>query len=176
MTNISDRGVWSSQLTWGQPTALARMYELKTDDEVAGTLEFHNVSGSLATARVGTRCWTFKRVGFFQSRVVVRACGASPDVAVFRPQTWLGGGTLETTDGKRILVDTSFWKSVMRFTLDSGETLATLATSGVFHLTGTVQINSGSTELEQLPLLLSLGWYLVVMMHSDMAESAAIIG
>jgi hypothetical protein len=176
MTNITERMVWPSQLTWVQPTALTRAYELKTNDEVAGSLEFHNVSGSLATARVGTHCWTFKRVGFFQTRVVVRACGASPDMAVFRPQTWLGGGTLETIDGKRILVDTSFWKSVLRFTLDSGETLASLETSGVFHLTGTIQINPASRELEELPLLLSLGWYLVVMMHSDMAESAVIIG
>ena len=40
------------------------------------TLRFRSSSGSLATAESAEGCWTFKRVGFLQTRVTIRPLAA----------------------------------------------------------------------------------------------------
>ena len=44
-------------------------YELRAGDMLAATLRFRSSFGSFATAEDGDGCWTFKRVGFWQTSV-----------------------------------------------------------------------------------------------------------
>jgi hypothetical protein len=75
------------ELEWVQPSALKMEFELRADDETAATLRFRSSLGSLATAESGDGCWTFKRVGFWRTRVTIRACDGETDLAVFRHDT-----------------------------------------------------------------------------------------
>jgi hypothetical protein len=151
-------------------------YELRAGEELAGELRFRSAFGSFATGETADGCWTFKRVGFFQTRVTIRECGEEADVATFKNNTWSGGGTLELTGGTNILATTSFWQTKLEFTTESGNALVRFNTGGMIHLNATVEIDPAAMELKELPLIILLGWYLVVMMHNDAAASAAIIG
>src|SRR6185436_3064756 len=113
----------SSDLKWVQPSAFKMDYELRAGDEVAARLRFRSAFGSFATGESADGCWTFKRVGFFQTRITIRECGEETDIATFTNSTWSGGGTLEFTGGTKILATTSFWRTTLEFTTESGSAL-----------------------------------------------------
>lgn len=161
------------QLEWVQPSALKMQYELRAGDELAATLRFRSSFGSFATGENADGCWTFKRIGFWQTRVTVRACGEDVDIATFKNNTWSGGGTLELATGRKFLATTNFWHTNLEFQDESGVTLIKLMSGGLIHLSAKVNVEQNAVNLPELPWLVMLGWYLVVMMHIDSATAAA---
>jgi len=110
-------------LKWLQPNWLKMEYELHAGEEVVATLRFRSSFGTLATAQSADGCWTFKRVGFFQTRVTVRTCDSENDLAVFKNNTWKGGGTLILAGGREYPVSTNFWQTEYAFQNAQGEPL-----------------------------------------------------
>jgi hypothetical protein len=164
------------EVKWTQPSAFKMSFELHAGDELAATLRFRSSFGSLAAGESADGCWTFKRAGFFQTRVTIRVCGEETDIAVFRNNTWSGGGTLELPDGRKVLATTNLWQSNLDFKTESDETLLRFNRAGLLHLSASVEIQQEAIGLAELPWMVMLGWYLIVMMNMDAAASAAIIG
>ena len=96
-------------------------YELCAGEMIAATLRFRGSFGSFATAASADGSWTFKRVGFWQTKVTVRANGAETDLAVFKNNTWSGGGTLELPAGRKYLANISFWATQYEFKTEAGQ-------------------------------------------------------
>lgn len=162
------------QLTWVQPRALKMEYELQDGGELVATLRFRSSFGSFATAESADGCWTFKRVGFWKTRVTVRTCGSEFDIAAFRNNTWKHGGTLELLDGRSYPANTNLWMSEYEFTTRAGDPLVKYTrVHGLLRLSSTVDIQPAATSLSELPWLVMLGWYLTVMMHVDSAAAVA---
>lgn len=160
-------------LKWTQPSARKMEYELQSGDELVATLVFRSSWGSFATARTAESCWTFKRVGFFKTHVTVRTCDDPPiDVATFHNNTWKGGGTLETGGGE-FRASTNLWQTKYTFNTRSGEPLVEFKTGGMIHLSAEVEVHPQAARLAALPLILTLGWYLAVMMKNDDSAGAA---
>jgi hypothetical protein len=164
------------ELKWTQPGALKMHYELHAGDELAATLRFRSAFGTLATGESADGCWTFKRAGFFQTRATIRVCGEETNVAVFKNNTWSGGGTLELPGGRQVFATTNLWQTNLEFNTESGEALLRFKSAGLIHLSAQVEIQQAAIELAELPWMVMLGWYLIVMMNMDSAASAAIIG
>ncbi len=171
MKRIADLG--GKELKWVQPHALRKEYELLADGERVATLRFRSAFGTFATAESAEGCWTFKRVGFWQARVTVRARGNDADVAIFKPHTWREGGTLELADGHRVLATTNFWQTRLDFTTEAGEVLVRLLPAGLFHLR--VQVELGAAWTAGPPWLVMLGCYLIVAMHEEAAGAGAVV-
>ena len=171
MQKISE--VAGDRLKWAQPSALRRHFELKRSEELIAQLQFRSVFGTLATAESGDGCWTFKRVGFWQQKVTVRADGSEDDLAVFRNNTWKNGGTLEFPNGRRFPATTNFWSTKFAFENDAGETLVRFHYGGVFRLSADVEILQPARTMAELPILVLFGWYLAVMLHMDSGAAAA---
>jgi hypothetical protein len=158
------------ELRWTQPHALKMEYELRARDVIAATLCFRSSFGSFATAASADGTWTFKRVGFWQTRATIRAAGAEADLAVFKNNTWSGGGTLELPDGHKYPANTNFWSTQFEFKKETGEPLISYKRiGGVLHMSSLVEIHGLSKEIAEMPWLLSLGWYLTIMLHMDSA-------
>jgi hypothetical protein len=174
MKAISD--VTDQELTWVQPHALKMEYQLRAGSQPVGTLHFRSMFGSLATGESGDGCWTFKRTGFAQTRVTIRACGADSDIAVFRNNTWSEGGTLEFPDGRVFRASTNLWQSRLQFTAEPGQVLFRFATREVPRLAATVGIDPEAAALPELPWMVILGWYLTVMMQMDGVAAGAVAG
>ena len=83
---------------WIQPKTFERLYQLKWRDEVLASLSFRSRTGTLATGKTAEGSWTFKRVGFLNPRITVRAVGSEEDLAVYQPKFW-GDGALSFKDG-----------------------------------------------------------------------------
>ena len=149
----------------------ANGYELRDGDTVVATLRFRSRWGSLATAESADGCWTFKRVGFLQTRVTIRKCESEDEIAVFKNNSWTGGGTLEFADGRRLTADTNCWQTKFAFSTETGEPLVRFTKIfGLLKLSSNVEILQGSAIP---PWLVMLGWYLSVQMHNDAAASAS---
>ena len=149
---------------------------LRVGDETVATLRFRSAWGSLATAESADGCWTFKRVGFLQTRVTIRRCDSEDEIAVFKHNSWTGGGTLEM-DGHRYLADTNCWMTTFGFSTDAGEPLMRFRKiKGLMRLSSAVEILPAGAALHHAPWLVMLGWYLTVQMHNDAAVVSAAVG
>ena len=168
------RDALGRELEWIQPRAMTREYELRDGEETVASLRFRSFWGSFATAHTREGDWTFKRVGFFQTRVSVCPAGSDREIASFKNSTWSAGGTLEFPDGRMFRANTNFWMTSYEFKNESEEPLVRFrSVRGVFHLGSNVEIAPAAAELPELPWLVALGWYLAVKMRDDAAGGAA---
>jgi len=161
---------------WVQPRVLERAWEFQQGDDRVATLTFRSAFGSFATATSADGSWTFKRVGFWQTRATVRAEGGTEDLAVFEHNTWSGGGTLTLAGGRPVRVTTNFWQSKIEFLSADDDVLFRYLTEGFLRQESELEIMPSLVRMPEMPWLLLFGWYLVVMMHQDSAATAVIIG
>jgi hypothetical protein len=165
-----------SELQWTQPSAMHMDYELKDGDDVVLTLKFRSLTGSHATLEGPDGCWTFKRVGYFRPRVTIRRCNEEKELGVFRNNTWANGGALELPDGRRFEANSNFWMTGYEFKSEAGDTLvAYRSIGGVFHASSRVEFDAAARSLPELPWLVGLGWYLVILMQLDAGATSAAI-
>lgn len=170
----------SSPLAWAQPKAMSRAYELRSADSLVGYLRFEKSCGSLASAEVASQKWTFKRTGFLAPSVTVRSANLEGDIAVFRPQ-WGSGGTLHFADGHHAQWRcTNFWGSQWAFVGSNNQIIVRFTHhEGFFKASADLEFEHSSAALPDFPLLVALGWYLMILAADDAAAvivASAVIG
>ncbi len=156
-----------------QPNAFKMNYELLAGDELVATLHFRSGFGTFATGESTDGCWTFKRVGFFHTHVTVRACNSETDLAVFHNNTWSNGGSLVMPDGRKFPASTNFWATQYDFRTEAGIPLIHYKFEGILNITTKISILPEARQLAELPWMVMLGWYLLVMLQMDAAAGAA---
>src|SRR5579864_2439311 len=165
------------ELVWQQPAARRRQHELKAGDEVVGTLDFQR--GTLATATAADGSWTFKRQGFWHPRVTARIAGSEEDIALFRPH-WSGGGQLDLRDGGTYrLASANLWQSQWVWLPETSDQplVRFKGRPGLIKASAAVAITSEAAQSPAVPLLVLLGWYLILLYAEDaaVASTAAIV-
>jgi hypothetical protein len=160
------------ELLWLQPAARRREHELRAGADLVATLRFQR--GSLADAEADGHHWTFKRQGFWQPRVTVRVPGSDDDLAVFRPH-WTGGGTLEFAGGRTVnLRSANFWQSEWVWQ-EKDPLILFKGRHGLVKARGAVEIQPGAAGTPDVPLLVLLGWCLILLHADDAASSGALV-
>ena len=167
--------VIGQELEWTQPSVWKMQYELRSGADVVATLGFRSSFGSFATAESLDCGWTFKRIGFWQTRATIRPAGSDMDLATFKNNSWSGGGSLEFPDGRKLLATTNGWQTKLEIKTEAGATLLRFNTHGFVHLSATLEIHPAAAEMSELPWLVMFGWYLVVMLYMDAAASVAAV-
>jgi hypothetical protein len=164
------REVASSELLWIQGRGLA--FERHAGDEVVGIVRWER--SSLATGETAAHRWTFKREGFWHARVTVRVPGSDANVAVFDPG-WTRGGTLDVEPRRRLrFVASSFWRSQWDWVDEASQPLVHFKNHGTgFKLECQVVVENQAIALPDLPLLVVLGWYLLVLSSLDSRSDGA---
>jgi hypothetical protein len=160
-------------LQWGRTSLFKAEYELKSGEALIAGLRFRSVWGTLATAASAEGCWTFKRVGFWHTRVTIRPCDSEDQIATFQNNTWSEGGTLVFPDGRRYPANTNFWQTQYEFKTEGGAPLIHYRNRGIFNASAEVTILPEAQEVPELPWMVTLGWYLILMMQNDSATVAA---
>ena len=169
-------------LSWSQPKALHRAFELRDGDRLLGALSFVKAYGSLAEASMAAGEWTFKRVGFLRPRVTVRRRGQETDLAIYQPKGWGAGGDLQFAGGRVYAwKSANFWSTKFDFVDVAGMTIIAFRPGmeesrwpDFFKFQALVEIDASARRLEELPLLLALGWYLMILQHEDSASAGAV--
>jgi hypothetical protein len=162
-------------LKWTQPKMMKMSYQLLDGEEELATMEFRSMFGSLATGRSADGVWTFKRTGFFNPVVTVRVEGSEKDIATFKNNTWQDGGTLALMDGRTYRASTNFWMTTYMIANESDEALVLFKrVGGLLHMSTEVEIQPVAAHKPELPWMVMLGWYLIVLMHQDQAAVASV--
>ncbi len=161
------------ELTWTQPNAFKSEYELRFGDELVGTVRLPKFLSSKAVAESGDGSWTFERVGFWRAKTIIRASGSDSDLAVYSHNAWKGGGTLELAAGRKLIVKTNVWRSTLDVQTAIGEPLIHIKNRGVFRLSASVQMYRKALQIPELPWIVLLGLYLIVMTRRDAAKHAS---
>ena len=173
MKQSTDSG--QGELSWVQPRRIEAEYQLVRDRKTVASLRWEKALGSLATGEAGDSRWTFKRVGVFRPRVTVRVQGSETDIAVFEPG-WSYTGLLRFSDGRSYRwTNVSFWELEWAFTREDGSPLVRFFQRAKGRTGGPVRIEPGAEGLPDLPILLLLGWYLLVHMERDADTAAAVV-
>lgn len=175
------RNAQTIPLYWVQPKTMARTYLLHSGETEYATLSFQSAFGSLAIAETAEHAWSFKRMGFFNPRVTVRRANEEIDLALYQPR-WTGSeGTLSISGGRIFQWKaTNFWATKFAFLDSAGGAILTFKEgsqegrfSDLFKTQARLEIESLGWQLPELDLLVTLGWYLLVLYHEDTAAAAA---
>jgi hypothetical protein len=166
-----------SPLVWSQQRGFSHDYTLTGGDRTLATLRWPKTFGSLAEGRIGDATWTFKRVGFWRPAVTIRR-PETGDHDVGRLVMDWRRGDLVLPGGVSFRWDlVSFWKSEWAFFDASGKDrlVEFVPETRFFKMSMGVAIHRAAEERAELPLLLLLGWYLLVMASQDDAAAATFI-
>ena len=171
------RSARGTPLVWSQPRAFSHEYRLTAGDRILATLRWPKTFGSLAEGRIGEDMWTFKRVGFWRPSVTIRRPETlEQDVARF-VMDWRRGDLI-LPGGVRYRWDqVSFWKAEWAFFDAAGKDrlVEFVPENRFFKMSMGVRMHPAAEEGADLPLLLVLGWYLLVMASQDDAAAAATV-
>jgi hypothetical protein len=151
-------------LQWVQPRSLNRYHELVADGELYGTLTWQKMFGSLALAVCAEGTYSFKKGGFLHPFVAIRRLSVEDDFG--KMDMKLGqNGLLVLTDGQTFeFRRLGLWKSQWSFFDESGELLCTFTRkTKVLRQTGVISIEDKAVRKIHLPLLLLVGWYVIVL-------------
>ncbi len=150
-----------------------RLYEVHAGEELVATLSFDSPFGRGATGLFNGDSWTFKRTGFFTSRIAVRRATSEFDDAVYENRRWSRGGTLTFSGGRTYSISFARWGTGLQVCTSGGETVITFRPAG--GLSGAVDIEVVG-RAPDLPVLLLLGCYLEAVASEESASAAATIG
>lgn len=188
------------ELVWLQPSAMRQHFELCAGGEILATLQWHRPwLSTLVTARTAEQAWTFKRSGFWQQRIGVRPLDSEHEVATFLPD-WKGNGLLTVGSGRTFnWIGKGFWgmEKVWQEREDAPPLIgfkhqSPLKTQARVVLSPTAAALPETTQLDdlyrplapdemgplseslaELPLLVTLGFYLMVLEAMDASGAAA---
>lgn len=160
-------------MVWVQPARSQRAFELHASDDVVAALRFERAS--LANGVTAWQKWTFKREGFWHRQVTIQMRD-SGDAAVFTP-AWMGGGALELSQGRTLRFGaTNFWRS--HWDWSDTATQASLVHlkrhARMLKMQGQVEIETEAVTYPELPLLVVLGWYLMILSTRNSAAAAGV--
>ena len=150
-------------MRWIRPVADKQSYELRAGDTLLARLEWAGRVGSLAHATTADQTWTLKRGGFLQPHVTVRDAGGQDRA---RLSMHLSAGTLEVPGGGAyrfrragLLVPAwQFWDPAGRQIVHIEPVAERTRLSG-----GLIQVDPEFAKHPVLPLLVTVGWYFIVL-------------
>jgi hypothetical protein len=176
----SIKEIANEHLTWFQPKAIHQFYELRSETDLFGTVNFPKSFGSFAEAESTEGKWTFKRIGFFQIKITIRKAGSEKDLAVFKPK-WTGyAGSIEFADGKVYHWQSSnFFATKFDLHDSSGKVLFSFR-HGVddqkltdwFKTQARVEVNETAKNLPETGMLILFCWYLIVVLQMESSAGA----
>lgn len=158
-------------LEWKQPSAFQRQFELRSGDSVLARLHFVRMLGSSAVGEVVGSTWTLKRSGHFSTRASARIEGSTEDLITYEPNFTGTKGLFRLPGGETLQFRAlNFWSSEWGLQDARGEMLLRFHLKGTLSTGADVEVAPEARELANLPLLLIVTWYVLVLHREDGAS------
>jgi hypothetical protein len=166
-----------NQLMWKQTGFGVREFELWSDQDLVGVLYWPKIFSDCAIAECGDGTWTLDRVGFFRDRAMAMRTGTEEEL-VSVTFGWMGDCELTLSNGRRYqLFRTGFLSNNWTLAGENENVVYKLREgTRLFKHDAELDLQVGAIMLEELPLLIFLGWYLAYMNLQDGAAAAAAAG
>jgi len=162
----------SRPLVCHRPFRRRGTWELRSGDELVGSIRFQGWVRPIAIAECSAGCWEFALQGWFRSHVVIRACSTGEDVAIFRRRPIRGGGTVEFPDGTRYEARARFRPLDLDIRLREGTPpFLSFRAKQLFRSHTEITIAPSAASIRDLALLVLFGCYVLLDMESSVAIS-----
>lgn len=158
---------WETENGWG----FKPVYQLMTAaGEVVATMRrTHWWNNRVEIDSVGNR-FLLDRKGFLPQRIEVQSIGTGESPATFIYE--LLKGRLDFDDGRTYIWRSSnWWGTKWAWTTEEGVPLIGFEVQGMFKQKGLIHVDNRTFSLDKPPLLLFLGWYLIMLYYQDAAAA-----
>jgi hypothetical protein len=148
-------------LTWSQPHAFQRRYELRSANELVGELRFPGLFAAKARAILGPDVWDIWPEGLRHGQVfAARAGHHGAEVTFTRHWLW-SGGSLDFRAQAPLRVRIRRLRRQLVMETRDGERVLSLQYRGIMRSRGELRFGPRATSYEP-NVLAVLAWYLVV--------------
>ncbi len=155
----------------------SRDWDMAADGIVHASLRFDNMFGSRAVAETVNGRWTFKRNGFFNTWVSARKAGNETDIAKVNRKGWGGAAEVSLLAGPKYS-----WRRTKRVRGEWGLydvrerlLLSEIFKRKFFKVEGSVTVEAAGKENGDIPMLVLLCWYWLVLRDLDEQSSAGAV-
>ncbi len=165
-------------LRWEQPNAWKARYELRSSEgELIAVLTRRSWWRQIAEIESLGNRWRFERKGFWRQRIEITSVGTGESPATFEYALWRQGGRLIFPDGRSLRWgSTNFWNTKWAWMTEDGTPVVGFRTGGLFKVNSEVDLDPMLAQQKSLPLLVMLGWYLILLQREDAGSSAVVVG
>lgn len=164
--------LYGRTVQWRPLKGKRRSWGLVVGGRDLATVSMPKLFGNLAIAETPAGRWTFKRVGVFRQVVTVRRPDEEENLATMA-RRWGKESLLECRGRRFTWRRESFWGRRWSWVASDGSLLVGFKTRMGFRYSATVEVSREARRYEDTPLLLVLGWYLIVLQAQEAAAAAA---
>ena len=166
-------GLVDHEITWQQLRGFRSEFELRFGDDLVATMKLPKMLSSAAVFHCEEGSWIIERSGFLGSKTVIRPENSNKEIATYTGRAWRGGGTVELPDGRKLQLRMNIWKRTFEWCTDDGESLVLMKGRGFLKYFVDVSMNRSAAKWPELPWLVALLFYQMLMMRRDSASHAA---
>ena len=137
------------------------------------TMKLPKMLSSAAVFQCEEGSWIIVRSGFLSSKTVIRPENSNEAIATYTARAWRGGGTVELSNGRKLQLHMNMWKRTFEWRTDDDESLVQMKGRGFLKYFVDVSMSRSAAKWPELPLLVALLFYQMLMMRRDSASHAA---
>ncbi|MEJ2613924.1 MAG: hypothetical protein P8Z35_03110 [Ignavibacteriaceae bacterium] len=158
MKNLSS--FYGKPLKFTQPSVWKTYYELKSDNEILGTVKKIKKFGFQLEINIFKNKWIFYRPSFWRSEIAIRQSGYTLPYAKYKGGKFKQHGMIELPKGGRVKIVFKAFKKDYELQDSSGQVLVKLADKVKFRTSVDISIIKRSELIDKYPWVLILAWYI----------------
>ncbi len=158
MKNLSS--FYGKQLEFTQPSVWKTYYELKSDNEILGTVKKTKKFGFQLEIDMFNKKWIFYRPSFWRSEIAIRQSGYTLPYAKYNGGKFKQHGMIELPKGGRVKIVFKAFKKDYEIQDSSGQVLVKLADKVKFRTSVDISIIKRSELIDKYPWVIILAWYI----------------
>ncbi len=162
---------YGKKLEFIQPSVWKTYYELKSNDEIIGTIKKVKTFGFQLEIAMFNKKWTFYRPSFWRSEVAVKESGYTLPYAKYKGGKFKQHGMIELPRGERIKLMFKAFKKDYEIQDSSGQVFVKLVDKVKFRTNVEIFIEKRSEVIDKYPWIIVLAWYISAQRkHAAMAR------
>jgi len=158
MKNLSS--FYGKQLEFAQPSVWKTYYELKSENEIIGTVKKIKKFSFQLEINIFDNKWIFYRPSFWRSEIAIRQSGYTLPYAKYKGAKFQQHGTIELPKGGRIKIVFKSFKKDYEIQDSSGQVLVKLTDKVKFRTSVEISVLKRSELIDKYPWIIILAWYI----------------
>ena len=158
MKKLSD--YFGKEIILIQPSVWKTYYELKSGDEILGTIKKIKTFGFQMEIALLNKKWIFYRPSFWRSEVAIKESGYTLPYAKYKGAIFKQRGIIELPRGEKMKLEFKAFKKGYELQDSSGQTLIKLIDKVSFRTNVKILIEKKSELIDKCPWVIILAWYI----------------
>lgn len=143
-----------------QPSVWKTYFELRSDDEIIGTMKKIKTLGSQMEVSLFNKTWTIYPPSIWRSEIDIKESGKALPFAKYKKERFKSRGIVELPKGARLKIVFKAFKKGYEVQDSSGQVLVKLVDKMKLRTTVEIFIEKRSEMIDKYPWIIMLAWYI----------------